>query len=104
MGDEGASSSPKEVGAYGSDSLTADLGGLLDHYGYDQAAFVGHDWGAMVVWEMGRLHPDRVSSLYNMSVPYSNAPAPPIQIFEVLFPDTFFYMLYFQRVGPAEAE
>ena len=58
----------------------------------------------MVVWEMGRLHPARVSSLYNMSVPYSNAPAPPIQIFEALFPDTFFYMLYFQPVGPAEAE
>ena len=73
----GASSAPKEVTAYGSDQLTADLGGLLDHYGYEQAHFTGHDWGAMVVWEMGRLHPDRVSSLYNMSVPYSQAPAPP---------------------------
>ena len=39
-----------------------------------------------------------------MSVPYSNAPAPPVQIFEVLFADKFFYMLYFQPVGPAEAE
>jgi len=100
----GASSRPPAVADYGSDNLTADLGGLLDHYGYDQAAFVGHDWGAMVVWEMGRLHPDRVSSLCNMSVPYSNAPAPPIQIFEVIFEGKFFYMLYFQPVGPAEAE
>jgi pimeloyl-ACP methyl ester carboxylesterase len=77
----GASAHPTEVTDYGSDNLTGDLCGLLDHYGYDSAAFVGHDWGAMVVWEMGRLHPARVSSLYNMSVPYSNAPAPPIQIF-----------------------
>jgi pimeloyl-ACP methyl ester carboxylesterase len=100
----GASSRPTEVAAYGSDNLTADLAGLLDHYGYSQAAFVGHDWGAMVVWEMGRLHPDRVSSLCNMSVPYSNAPAPPTQIFEVIFEGKFFYMLYFQEVGPAEAE
>ena len=100
----GASAHPTEVSDYGSDKLTGDLCGLLDHYGHDTAAFVGHDWGAMVVWEMGRLHPARVSSLYNMSVPYSNAPAPPIQIFEALFPDTFFYMLYFQPVGPAEAE
>jgi pimeloyl-ACP methyl ester carboxylesterase len=100
----GASSRPAEVAAYGSDNLTADLAGLLDHYGYSQAAFVGHDWGAMVVWEMGRLHPDRVSSLCNMSVPYSNAPAPPTQIFEVIFEGKFFYMLYFQEVGPAEAE
>jgi pimeloyl-ACP methyl ester carboxylesterase len=100
----GGSAHPTEVTDYGSDKLTGDLCGLLDHYGDDTAAFVGHDWGAMVVWEMGRLHPERVSSLYNMSVPYSNAPAPPIQIFEMLFPDTFFYMLYFQPVGPAEAE
>ena len=95
---------PTEVADYGSDNLTGDLGGLLDHYGYDRAAFVGHDWGAMVVWEMGRLHPDRVSSLFNMSVPYSNAPAPPTQIFDVIFEGKFFYMLYFQPVGPAEAE
>jgi pimeloyl-ACP methyl ester carboxylesterase len=100
----GASSAPTEVADYGSDKLTGDLCGLLDHYGYEQAAFVGHDWGAMVVWEMGRLHPERVSSLYTMSVPYSQAPAPPTQIFEVIFADKFFYMLYFQPVGPAEAE
>ena len=39
-----------------------------------------------------------------MSVPYSNAPAPPTQIFEAIFEGKFFYMLYFQEVGPAEAE
>jgi pimeloyl-ACP methyl ester carboxylesterase len=100
----GASSHPTEVADYGSDKLTGDLCGLLDHYGYEKAAFVGHDWGAMVVWEMGRLHPDRVSSLFNMSVPYSNAPAPPTEIFKVIFEGKFFYILYFQPVGPAEAE
>jgi pimeloyl-ACP methyl ester carboxylesterase len=100
----GGSSRPTEVDQYGSDNLTADLCGLLDHYGYAQAAFVGHDWGAMVVWELGRLHPERVSSLFNMSVPYSNAPAPPTQIFKVIFEGKFFYILYFQPVGVAEAE
>jgi pimeloyl-ACP methyl ester carboxylesterase len=100
----GASSRPSEVAAYGSDQLTGDLAGLLDHYGYEQAAFVGHDWGAMLVWEMGRLRPERVASICNMSVPYSNSPAPPTEIFEVIFEGKFFYMLYFQPVGPAEAE
>jgi pimeloyl-ACP methyl ester carboxylesterase len=100
----GGSSRPTTVDQYGSDNLTADLGGLLDHYGYEQAVFVGHDWGAMVVWEMGRLHPDRVSSLFNMSVPYTNAPAPPTEIFKVIFEGKFFYILYFQPVGVAEAE
>jgi pimeloyl-ACP methyl ester carboxylesterase len=100
----GGSSRPPEVADYGSDKLTGDLAGLLDHYGYEQAAFVGHDWGAMLVWEMGRLRPERVSSICNMSVPYTNSPAPPTEIFEVIFEGKFFYMLYFQPVGPAEAE
>jgi pimeloyl-ACP methyl ester carboxylesterase len=100
----GGSSRPTTVDQYGSDNLTADLGGLLDHYGYEKATFVGHDWGAMVVWEMGRLHPDRVSSLFNMSVPFTNAPAPPLEIFKVIFEGKFFYILYFQPLGVAEAE
>jgi pimeloyl-ACP methyl ester carboxylesterase len=77
---------------------------LLDHYGYDQAVFSGHDWGSMVVWELGRLHPERASAIYNMSVPYSSSPARPTDIFEAIFAGKFFYMLYFQAVGPAEEE
>lgn len=101
----GQSSHPKgDVADYGSDRLTADLCGLLDHHGYQRAAFVGHDWGAILLWEMGRLHPQRVSSLYNMSVPLMTPPAPPTEVFKAIFADHFFYILYFQPVGPAEAE
>jgi pimeloyl-ACP methyl ester carboxylesterase len=101
----GASSRPQgDVAQYGSDQLTLDLCGLLDHYGYDQAAFVGHDWGAIVIWEMGKLHPDRVSAIYNMSVPLMQAPAPPIGTYESIFADRFFYIIYFQQVGLAEKE
>jgi pimeloyl-ACP methyl ester carboxylesterase len=39
-----------------------------------------------------------------MSVPYSQAPAPPIEIFEAIFEGKFFYMVYFQEVGPPEKE
>jgi pimeloyl-ACP methyl ester carboxylesterase len=39
-----------------------------------------------------------------MSVPYTNAPAPPIDIFERIFAGKFFYILYFQPVGVAESE
>ena len=100
----GGSAAPRDVADYGSDKLTGDLCGLLDHYGYERAAFSGHDWGAMVVWELGRLHGDRVSAIYNMSVPYTNASGRPTEIFKSLFGDRFFYMLYFQEVGPPEAE
>jgi pimeloyl-ACP methyl ester carboxylesterase len=37
-------------------------------------------------------------------VPYSNAPAPPTEIFKVIFEGKFFYILYFQPVGVAETE
>ncbi|HXW39541.1 MAG TPA: alpha/beta hydrolase [Acidimicrobiales bacterium] len=100
----GSSSHPSAVADYGSDRLTGDLCGLLDHYGYETADFAGHDWGSAVVWDMGRLHPERVASICNMSVPYTNASGRPTQIFEHLFGDRFFYMLYFQEVGPPEAE
>ncbi|CAM5364749.1 epoxide hydrolase [Streptomyces badius] len=46
----GNSSRPTEVTDYDIEHLTGDLVALLDHYGYEDAAFVGHDWGAFVVW------------------------------------------------------
>ena len=100
----GRSSAPTEVAAYGADRLTGDLCGLLDHYAYESAVFSGHDWGSQVVWELGRHHPERVSAIYNMSVPYAQGARPPTETFRHVFGDRFFYMLYFQRVGPVEAE
>ncbi len=45
-----------------------------------------------------------MSSLFALSVPYTNPPVPPIDIFEKIFEGRFFYILYFQPVGIAEAE
>lgn len=66
----GRSSRPDEVTAYDIGHLTGDLVALLDHFGYDDATFVGHDWGAMVVWGLALLHPDRVAGVINLSLPY----------------------------------
>lgn len=99
-----ASSAPAAVEAYRVDHLAADLVGLLDDVGADDALFVGHDWGSLVVWDLARLHPDRVRGLVNVSVPYTDWPGRPTELFAALFGDRFFYMLYFQPVGPAEAE
>lgn len=100
----GASSAPRDVAAYRTDHLCADLVGLLDDVDTRQAVFVGHDWGALVAWDLARLHPDRVRALVNVSVPYTAWPAPPTELFRATYGDRFFYMLYFQPVGPAEAE
>ena len=98
------SSAPREVAAYRIDHLCGDLLGLLDTTGQEQAVIVGHDWGAMVVWEMARMHPERVRAVAAVSVPLPVWPAPPVQLMRATFGDRFFYILYFQEVGPAEAE
>jgi pimeloyl-ACP methyl ester carboxylesterase len=100
----GRSSNPPDVGAYGITQLTGDLNALLDHYGKDQAVFVGHDWGALIVWESAKLHPHRVRAVVGVSVPFVQWPGAPTQLFDMIYGDRFFYMLYFQQVGPAERE
>ena len=66
----GRSSHPGDVEAYDIAHLTGDLAGLLDHYGYEDALCIGHDWGAIVVWSMAMLHPGRVRGVINLSVPF----------------------------------
>ena len=99
------SSCPTTVAAYGIRHLTNDLLALLDDVGREQAIFVGHDWGALVTWDLARLHPARVKALANVSVPFVDWPKRPTDLFRDAYGDhTFFYMLYFQTVGPAETE
>jgi pimeloyl-ACP methyl ester carboxylesterase len=98
------SAAPREVDAYGITDLTGDLFALLDHYSKDDAVFVGHDWGAIIVWEAAKLNPSRVRAVCGVSVPFVQWPAPPTQLMKMVYGDHFFYILYFQTVGPAEAE
>ncbi|CAM2007729.1 alpha/beta fold hydrolase [Acanthopleuribacter pedis] len=66
----GRSSCPGEVTDYDLVHLSGDLVALLDHFGYEKATFIGHDWGAFVVWGLAMLHPGRVKNLINLSLPY----------------------------------
>jgi len=101
----GGSSRPEAIEAYDIEALTGDLVALLDDIGVDQAAFVGHDWGSMVVWQTAVLHPDRVAAVVGMSVPYlARGPVPPITAMRAVFADNFFYIVYFQDPGVADAE
>jgi pimeloyl-ACP methyl ester carboxylesterase len=100
----GFSSKPTEVTAYGIEALTGDLIALVDDVGAAQAVFVGHDWGSMITWETARLFPERTRAVVGVSVPFTPWPAKPTDIFRQMWGDRFFYILYFQPVGPAERE
>lgn len=101
----GGSSRPVPVEQYDIVNLVGDMVGLLDDAGEEQAVFVGHDWGAMVVWSMAQLHPERVRGVVGMSVPFiPRGEYPPISTMRHVFGDTFFYMVYFQEPGVADAD
>jgi pimeloyl-ACP methyl ester carboxylesterase len=101
----GGSSRPDAIEAYNIHELTADIVGLLDDVGAEQAVWIGHDWGATVVWNAPLLHPDRVAAVAALSVPpLPRARRQPTQAWRRAFGENFFYILYFQEPGVADAE
>jgi epoxide hydrolase A/B len=101
----GGSSRPAAIEAYDIRQLTADVVGLLDDVGAERAVWVGHDWGAIVVWNAPLLHPDRVAAVAALSVPPLPRPhASPTRLWRRTFGENFFYILYFQEPGVADAE
>jgi len=101
----GRTSGPAAVEDYDIEHLTRDLLALLDDIDEERAVFVGHDWGAMVVWPLALLAPERVAGVVGMSVPFvPRGPMPPTQLMRQVMGDAFFYMLYFQEPGVADAD
>lgn len=101
----GGSSRPPAVESYDIAALTGDLVGLLDAVGAQRGAVIGHDWGAVVAWSTPLLHPGRVAAVAGLSVPPVPRPlTPPTEAFRRIFGTNFFYILYFQQPGVADAE
>ncbi|MBN7816645.1 alpha/beta fold hydrolase [Algoriphagus pacificus] len=100
----GNSSSPSDVTKYDIQHLTGDLVALLDHYGYQEAIFIGHDWGANVVWNLALLHPKRVSKVINLALPYQDRGNRPwIEMMEEFFGPDFYFVHFNKQPGVADA-
>jgi pimeloyl-ACP methyl ester carboxylesterase len=104
----GGSDKPSEVADYSLERITADVAGVVEALSPDgTAVLVGHDWGAPIVWNTALTRPDRVRAVAGLSVPWTGVP-------KVNFLDAvraaftakgrFFYQVYFQDEGVAEAE
>ena len=101
----GRSSRPERVEDYDILHLTGDLLALLDDIGEERAVFVGHDWGAIVVWQLALMAPERVAGVVGMSVPFvPRGERPPTEVMRHVVGDSFFYILYFQEPGVADAD
>lgn len=100
----GNSSNPSDVVDFDIEHLTGDLVGLLDHYGYDDATFVGHDWGANVVWGLTLLHPERVNKVINLALPYQERGEKPwLEMLEEFFGGDNYFVHFNRQPGVADA-
>ena len=101
----GASDKPPAIEDYGLLTLVADVIGMLDSEEVDQAALVGHDWGSIIAWTTALLHPDRISRLVSLNVPYRGwcSGFPTTGYIQENMADRFGYVLMLQEPGVAEA-
>lgn len=103
----GGSDKPHAVEAYAMKEMAADLAGVIDALSpRAPAVLIGHDWGAPIVWHTAVLHRNKVRAVAALSVPYMGLPPVPVtQILKMRFTDEgkFFYQVYFQDEGVAEA-
>ena len=104
----GGSDKPPAVADYRMSLITADMAGLVETLSDDgTAVIVGHDWGAPIAWTTTLLYPDQIRAVIALSVPWGGrGEIPPLQLWKQLYTDRgrFFYQVYFQQPGVAEAE
>jgi pimeloyl-ACP methyl ester carboxylesterase len=66
----GRSDVPQRREDYALEEIVADMIELVDSIGGREAVWVGHDWGAPVVWSIAQHHPERCRAVANLCVPY----------------------------------
>ncbi|MCH8072794.1 MAG: alpha/beta hydrolase [Proteobacteria bacterium] len=72
----GGSDKPPQVDDYTIQKLIGDVEGLMAALSIDKAVVIGHDWGAMLTWQMALLAPQRMAGLITLNIPH--IPRPPI--------------------------
>ena len=101
----GGSDKPHAIEEYTLKKIGADIVGIIDFFEEDQAILIGHDWGGPIVWYTSLINENRISAVAGLSVPYfPQREVSPLDAFEVIYKDKFFYQLYFQKEGVAESE
>ncbi len=92
---------------YALENAVADMIELIDALGADKAIWVGHDWGAPVVWSIAQHHPHRCSGVASLCVPYIQEGFAPERVIpladRILYPEDRFpaaqwdYQLFYRE-------
>lgn len=98
----GNTSVPARISDYQIEVLIADVHGLLDALQLESAIFVGHDWGALLLWQMAMLAPERIDKLIILNIPhYPRSAEDPVTIWRRRFGNQF-YIVNFQDSDDAD--
>ena len=114
----GQSSRIETVTAYSSDEHCADLLAILANFKAKNAVFIGHDFGAPLVWNMAVRHPEKCRAIIPISCPYdfdlagrngesdtfTSALIKPSEVFAQIAQQHFIHLHYFQKKGLADKE
>ena len=101
----GESDKPLPIEEYTMLNMVGDVEGIVKALGYEKAITIGHDWGGPIALNTAALHPEMITATGTMSVPYmSRGPMPTLDLWKEIYKNRFFYQLYFQKEGVAEAE
>jgi pimeloyl-ACP methyl ester carboxylesterase len=130
----GRTDRPSDPAVYDADYVAGDMLGLLDALGEKKAIFIGHDFGAQLVFNLAVRHPDRLHAVIGMACPYdfdlagrggagskpkkdavdddsggfqpefASPDMRPSEVFARAAKQHFLHLHYFQEIGPGEAE
>ena len=89
---------------YGRAEIGVDVITLLDKLEIGSAVLVGHDWGAINVWNLALLHPNRVAGVINLSVPFmERGPSEWVGFWEQALGGDFYIVHFNRQPGVADA-
>ncbi|KAJ5783071.1 hypothetical protein N7457_004845 [Penicillium paradoxum] len=94
----GRTDAPDDLTQYSNKSCAADIKALANHLGETKIILGGHDWGAALAYRVALWHPELVSHLFTVCVPYSRPVAKNISLEELVRTVTpnFTYQLQFK--------
>jgi len=95
------SDKPKGVSSYQMASLVDDVLGLAEAYGYESFHLAGHDFGAMVGWNLAIRCPERLKRLAIANVPHPAVMANYLRTHPSQMLKSW-YILFFQLPGLSE--
>ena len=62
---------PSDTDEYHISKLTDDVLAIAEKVGFDTFHVVGHDWGAIIAWNLAMTHENSIQSLTSMSIPHA---------------------------------